>query len=356
MTADRHVLVTGATGFLGSHLVRELLARGYRVRGTVRSAARTAAYAHLIGLPGASYGLDLVEADLTEPDSFDDAMTGVTDVMHAASPYLLDTADPQRDLVDPAVNGTLAVLGACAKAGTVRRVVLTSSVAAMTDQPDSNHVLTEADWNTSSTLRRNPYYLSKAAAERAAWDFMGQASRGFDLVAVNPFVIIGPELGAGVNTSNQILVDLTAGTYPAVLALAWGFVDVRDVAVAHVMAMETADASGRYLCAGEVLTMREVIGVMREQLPVSVRLPNRPMDNAIGTAVAKAASWFQPDGAGSYLRTHLGRMPQYDASRIRTELGMTFRPARESVADTVVDLVSRGKITVTGGDVTQSSG
>ena len=109
-TADL-VCVTGASGFIASHIVRELLAGGYRVRGTVRSLARRDGYAHLLDLPGAESGLELVEADLLVPGAFDGAVRGADTVIHTASPYLLSVGDPQRDLVDPAVLGTVSLLG-----------------------------------------------------------------------------------------------------------------------------------------------------------------------------------------------------------------------------------------------------
>ena len=255
------VCVTGATGFVASWLVADLLRKGEHVRGTVRDRTRAG---HLTSLPGAAERLTLVEADLQTPGAFDDAVAGCTTVFHTASPYVVDVEDPQRDLVDPAVQGTLNVLGACRRAPGVARLVLTSSMAAVTDEPDSDHVLTEADWNTKSTLDRNPYYLSKTLAERAAWDFMARERPRFDLVVVNPFVIMGPSLSRAVNTSNQILVDLVKGVYPAIISLTWGLVDVRDVATAHVRAAEVPAASGRYLCAQQPVTMRQIVGWLRE--------------------------------------------------------------------------------------------
>jgi dihydroflavonol-4-reductase len=348
MVQTRTVLVTGATGFLGSRLVADLLAAGYTVRGTVRSLDRSESYAHLLALPGADR-LTLVEADLLDAASFTAAVAGITDVMHTASPYVLDVADPQRDLVDPAVDGTLNVLSAAAREPSVRRVVLTSSFAAVTDEPDGTRVLTEADWNEKSTLSRNPYYYSKTLAERAAWDFMAVEPRGLDLVVINPFLIIGPALGPVVNTSNQVFVDLTTGTYPGILSLSFGMVDVRDVSAAHIKAMETPTASGRYLCAGDVVTMRDLVATMRDVLPASVTLPTRSLDNAFGTQVVKLASRFQPSGVGSYLRSHLGRTPRYDTARIRRDLGMEFRPAEESIRDAVFDLVQHGHIAIAEG-------
>lgn len=335
------VCVTGATGFVASWLVADLLRKGDLVRGTVRDRGRAG---HLTALPGAER-LELVEADLQTPGAFDPAVAGCATVFHTASPYAVDVADPQRDLVDPAVQGTLNVLGACVRAPGIARVVLTSSMAAVTDEPDAGHVLTEADWNTKSTLDRNPYYLSKTLAERAAWEFMARERPPFDLVVINPFVIMGPSHSRAVNTSNQILLDLVNGVYPAIVSLTWGLVDVRDVAAAHVRAAEVPPASGRYLCAQQPVTMRRVVEWLREAgYGHGTRLPSRGLDNAFGNLLVRLDSYRRPKGAGSYLRTHVGRTPRYDTSKIARELGVTFRQARETVLDAMADLVRWGHV------------
>ena len=161
-------VVTGANGFIAAHVVAQLLARGERVRATVRNPDKAAELAYLRALPGADSRLELVKADLMSEGAFDDVVQGADFVLHMASPFVIDAKDPQKDLVDPAVSGTTSVLKSCAKSPSVKRVVLTSSMAAITDEPDSDHTLTEADWNTKSTLERNAYYLSKTLAERAA--------------------------------------------------------------------------------------------------------------------------------------------------------------------------------------------
>jgi dihydroflavonol-4-reductase len=337
-------LVTGATGFIASRIVEQLLAAGRAVRGTVRSLKKARDIAPLRALPGAGEGLELVEADLLADGSFDRAAAGCAGVMHAASPYALTVSDPQRELVDPAVNGTRNVLASCERAR-VARVVLTSSMAAVTDEPDSTRVLTEDDWNTRSSLDRNPYYYSKTLAERAAWDFMRQRQPLFDLIAINPFLVIGPSLVPGLNTSNQVFVDLLKGTYPGIVGLTWGFVDVRDVAAAHVRAMDTPSASGRYICAGETASMRTVVGVLRKHgWADGYKLPAIGLDNPAGDVIVKLASYLQPKGVGSYLRTHIGRVPRYDTSKIRRELGIQFRPLEETIADTMTDLERWGHL------------
>lgn len=338
------VLVTGATGFIASQLIARLLSGGYHVRGTVRSLKKSGDVDHLRQLPGARQGLDLVESDLMMPGSFDAAAVGCEVVMHTASPYAIDVADPQRNLVDPAVNGTREVLTAAVRAASVRRVVLTSSMAAVTDEPDER-VLTEADWNTSSSLDRNPYYYSKTMAERAAWAFMEETRPSFDLVAINPFMVIGPSVTASLNTSNRLLlVDLLKGTYPGILSLTWGIVDVRDVAEAHVRAMEVPTARGRYLCVGEPMSMRQVVALLKANGYGRYKLPSFSLDSGLATAVVKLAVFTQPKGVASYLRTHLGRVPRYDTTKIRTELGVTFRAASDTILETAKDLQRWGHL------------
>lgn len=345
---DRPVCVTGASGFIASHIVRQLLEAGYRVRGTVRDASPEAVaerYRFLTELPGADERLDLVSADLMEPESFSDAVAGCEHVLHTASPYRMDVDDPMNDLVLPAVRGTKGVLDACAASDSVTRVVLTSSVAAITDQPEPGHVLTEDDWNDRSSVDRNPYYFSKVQAERAAWKLMEDAPQRFDLVVVNPFLVLGPSLTPSLNTSNQILVDLVSGVYPGILSLTFGAVDVRDVARAHVLAMETRQASGRYLTAAELLSMRELVSLMaRLGFDEGTKLPYRSLDNRFGDLVVRLVSHFQPEGTGTYIRTHLGRVPEFDNSKVKSDLGLDFRPMDVTIAETLADLVRWGHL------------
>lgn len=338
------VLLSGATGFIASHTIAALLEAGHEVVGTVRDPGNTAATAHLRALPGAAERLQILAADLGTAGAFDACAQDVDFVLHMASPYQLTVADPDRDLVQPAVQGTRNMLQACARSARVKRVVVTSSMAAITDEPDSRHVLSEADWNTRSSLSRNPYYYSKTQAERAAWDFHRERQPAWSLVVVNPFIVIGPSMTRAVNESNKIFADLMGGAYPAIMALTWGFVDVRDVADAHVRALTHAEASGRYLCAGETRSMREVVAFLRESGYAHTRLPRFGLDSAFGNRLALLAAATQPKGVASYLRSHLGRVVRYDNSRIQRELGVSFRPLATSMLDTAADLVRWGHV------------
>lgn len=355
IVTEKPVVVTGASGFIAAHLTRELLERGYRVRGTVRGGADK--YPFLTELPGARERLELVSADLNAEGAFDEAVRGAEIVMHTASPYALDVKDPQRDLVDPAVKGTTGVLESCRKAGTVKRVVLTSSMAAITDEPDSDHVYTEADWNDRSSLDRNPYYYSKTLAERAGWSFLEEKKPSFDLVVINPFLVIGPSLTKAVNPSNQVFVDILGGTYPGIMSVAWGFVDVRDVAHAHVLAMETPGANGRNLCANTTLGMREVVELLRKHgYGEGYKLPRLDLACKLGDFAIKLGSYFQPKGIGSYLRTHIGKVPRFDHGKIARELGLEFRPIEQTIVETLADLERWGHIAPRAAAATAAAG
>lgn len=322
------VCVTGGSGFIGSQVVRDLLQAGHEVRTTVRDPSR--APEGLVDL-----GPDIVSADLGDPESFRPAFSGCEYVIHTASPYVLNVEDPQRDLIDPSVSGTLAVLNAAVANPSVKRVVLTSSFAAVTDEPDGT--FDESMWNERSSVDRNPYYFSKTAAERTAWGFAGSQSQ-FNLVVINPSVVLGPSLVPSVNTSNSLLVGLLRGQYPGILDLDYAMVDVRDVAKAHRLAMETPTASGRYLCTAEVWSQRRLVDWIRGANLGLGKPPRIGFDNPLGRFITRSAARFQPPGSRDYLLTHLGRHPRVNTQKIRSELGMTFRPAGETLIDTFADL------------------
>jgi dihydroflavonol-4-reductase len=342
MITSKPVCVTGASGFIAAHIVRELLAKGYSVRGTVRNSPGN--YPYLLGLPGASDRLELVEAELLSDGAYDRAVEGCDYVMHTASPYEINVKNPQTDLVDPAVNGTETVLESCLKSGGVKRVILTSSIAAITDEPESMKVFTEKDWNTMSSLDRNPYQYSKTLAERAAWDFIMRKRPRFDLVSINPTMVAGPSLGPSLNTTNRMIRDIMKGVFPGIMDINWGFVDVRDVAKAHILAMENDTASGRYLCSAETMHMNALVALLKSSGFDAYPLPKIDLSGKVGTLFMKGLSFTQPRDTGMFIRTNIGRTARYDNAKIKRELGLSFMPVKESIIETVKDMVTWGHL------------
>lgn len=332
------VLVTGATGYIGAEITRQLLAGGYRVRGTTRNVENAIEAGHLTGLAGAAERLELVEADILDRESLDKAVAGCESALHVASPFMMDARNPQRDLVDPAVQGTLNVMQACEQVGAVRRLVLTSSIAAVADGADGTR-LNERSWNTTSSLVRNPYYFAKAQAERAAWVFVDEHDPAFDLIAILPAFVLGPSLVPGRSQSSQNLVSLTNGDWPGITAFPWWIVDVRDVAHAHILAMEDPSASGRYIVGAGTMTMREAVDCLRNAgWADKYKLPSFPLDSRFGTFLVRLAVRRQPPGTRSWLLAHVGGRFNPDTSKARDELGVEFRDPKDTLRDAMTDL------------------
>ncbi len=263
------VLVTGGSGYLGTRLIAALLRDGREVRSTVRSLDGEAGVREAVRRGDADdTGLELVAADLTSDDGWPMALKGVEEVHHVASPIPAAQPKDPDELIVPAREGTVRVLKVARDAG-ARRVVLTSSFAAVGYSPKAVRDYTEADWTDPDTPGLPPYPRSKAIAERAAWDFIGTEGGDTQLVVVNPTFIAGPSLVPALRSSLTAFKAIIEGTMPALPRQRFGVVDVRDVAAAHVAAMATADAAGkRYLLLadGPTITWLELAHILRDHL------------------------------------------------------------------------------------------
>ncbi len=341
---DALVCVTGASGYIASETVRQLLERGYRVRGTVRDpkdAAKTEHLRRMASALDASDRLELVAANLMEAGAFDAALAGARFCCHMAASVRLHAKDPQREIVDPAVRGTHNVFDALERAPEIEAVVMTSSIAAVVDeQQPLTHTFTEGDWNDSAEIKRNPYPLAKVLSERAAFErvahWQGEAAPRF--VTIHPVLVLGP-LTAKVHrrSSPAVLRDLVRGKFPGLPDLNFGVVDVRDVARAHVNALANPKAEGRYILHHRPVAMREMVETLRPKFP-RAPLPKRRLPNF----VMYASALFDPRVNFSFLRRNLGVVRKIDNRRVREELGLEFLPIEQTLADTAQSFYDLG--------------
>lgn len=283
-TQQQLVLVTGGSGFIAGHVIFQLLERGYRVRTTVRSLEREQAVRDVLSDAGMVDGdaLSFVAADLLSDDGWPAAVSGVDHVLHVASPVQPGHVENEDDLIVPAREGTLRVLRAAHAAG-ITRVVLTSAFHAVSwGWPHDDHVFTEADWTILDGPGVDAYGKSKTLSERAAWDFVENEGRGMELVTMLPVAVMGAVMGGDISGSNHIIQNMLNGGMPGFPHIYLPIVDVRDVASAHVLAMETKDAAGQrfLLSSGPVMSLSEIGKTLRVALGEDAKhVPTRAIPN-----------------------------------------------------------------------------
>ncbi|MGB1686373.1 MAG: SDR family oxidoreductase [Pseudomonadales bacterium] len=271
------VLVTGVSGFIGSHCAADLLRAGYAVRGSIRDLSRSEAIRSALDRQGVdTTALEFCAATLSDWECWQPAAEGCDAIFHVASP--VPTIQPRNadDVVLPARDGTLNVLAA-ARAQGINRVVLTSSVAAIMGSIADDRVYTAADWSDTDDPRLTPYALSKTVAERAAWDFCETA--GIGLTTVNPALVLGPAMETDYGSSLEAVVKLMKREVPFLPRFGFEIVDVRDVAALHRLALENDAAVGqRLIAANGFRWFREIAAVLHEQYP-EIGIPLKEMPN-----------------------------------------------------------------------------
>lgn len=335
------VLVTGGSGAIARWCIVELIRRGYDVRTTIRNPAREAEVRSSIASQvDPQNRLTFYFADLTRDDGWAQAATGMQYVLHIASPFPPGPPKHEDDLIVPAREGTLRVLRASVAAG-VERAVVTSSAAAIAYGPTPpSGTYTEDDWSDATSPETPAYARSKTIAERDAWDFMKTNAGTTTLAVVNPTVVIGPVLGEDPSYSFQTISRLLAGDIPMIPRLGFNFVDVRDIADLHFLAMTAPNAAGqRFLGTTEFAWMADLARVLRERLgPDARKVPKRVAPDVL----VRFLALFDPSLRG--VVGDLGDRTNYSNAKARTELGWQPRPLDESIVDCARSLVANGAV------------
>ncbi|MBN8713009.1 MAG: aldehyde reductase [Xanthomonadales bacterium] len=335
------VLVTGGSGFIGSRTILHLLAAGHAVRTSVRRPDRAGQVRELLRQGGAEPGdrLSFAVADLEHDAGWAQAVAGCDYVLHLASPFPATLPKHEDDLIVPAREGALRVLRA-ARDGGVRRVVLTSSFAAIGyGHPPRSTPFDESDWTRTDAPGVQPYAKSKTLAERAAWDFLDHEGGALELAMVNPVMVFGPVLGADYSTSIMLIQRLLDGSLPGCPRIQFGAVDVRDVADLHLRAMTDPAASGeRFLAlAGDFMTLLDMARLLKERLGAAARrAPTRQLPDWL---VRVAALW---DANVRQILPELGQARNATAAKAQRLLGWQPRPAQEAIVATAESLIRLG--------------
>ena len=331
------VLVTGATGYIGLHCIHQLLNQGYAVNGSVRSPERkNEIFEALKNHNTPTENLNIFVFDLNDDEGWDEGMEGCDYLLHVASPIALENHN-EDFFVKPAVAGVKRAMK-YAKKHNVKKVVLTSSVAAIFETKESKSYYDESDWSDPDSLAISHYAKSKTLAEKAAWEFVEKEDHPFELAVINPALVIGPSLSGDLGESNKAIVMVATGKMPVAVPLQFGYVDVRDVATAHILAMQNPASNGeRFALAEKDLWYKDVAKVLK----------NAGFDKAPTFAVpvwlAKILANFSKEL--KITLPYLGRLRSVkNTSKAKDILGWNPRPAEESILEIAQQIQDMGLI------------
>ena len=331
------VLVTGGTGFIGLHCLQQLLDKGYKVRTTIRSESRKQEVLEAMKKHSSNCeNLEFYIADLLKDDGWKEAVEGSKYVLHVASPFFLGEPENEDVFIRPAVEGTLRVLKACADAD-VQKVVLTSSFAAVGyGHPREKEVYTEEDWS-SVDGEISAYAKSKTLAEKAAWEFVEnlEESKKFDLTVINPVAVTGPMLTSDIGSSNDFLLKLISGSMPACPKIHMGYIDVRDVAKAHIFSMTEEKTNGERIIVSENEMFFAEVGKTLNEAGFK-KSPTKELPNFL----VKIMSFFV--GELKTLLSALDRKGDIDKTKAERFFDWEYISTEQSVTETAQQLQEMG--------------
>ncbi|XP_022102017.1 anthocyanidin reductase ((2S)-flavan-3-ol-forming)-like [Acanthaster planci] len=313
------VLVTGASGYLGSHIVQLAQKAGYKVRGSVRDPEDEKKVKHLKTLcPEAAHEVELVKAELQDADSWKSAVESCTYVIHTASPFPFAAPRNPDDVIKPAVEGVTNLLKACVEAKTVKRVVLTSAGLAICGTLRGVEV-SEKDWPETDKL--DAYAKSKTLAEKAAWDFVKELKdeEKFELVVLNPVSMLGPVISTTMCTSIELIKRLLERNPMFLPKMNLPMVDVRDAAAAHIKALTIPEAAGnRHILCTQNMWWSEVAAILSAEFKSQgYNVPSM----GVPKAAVSMASVFKKDA--KQVLPIWNKTTKFDNTRMKEVLQMT---------------------------------
>jgi len=339
------VLVTGGTGYLASWIIKMLLEDGIDVHATVRDSSNTSKIEHLTTLSNQSSGtLKLFDADLLKKGSFEKAMGDCELVFHTASPFMItDIKNPETELIRPAKKGTKNVLESAKKNHTVKRIVLTSSVAAIYgDNVDIKKtpkgIFTEKEWNVTSSPEHQPYPYSKTIAEKEAWSIAERQDK-WDLISINPGWILGPSLSKRTDSlSIKTMIEYGDGTYKTgVPEIGMGIADVRDVAAAHIKAGFTLEANGRHIIVNKEATLLDIADILVKKFGNNYPFPRREAPKFLFWLIAPLYGHTR-----KYVSKNVGIEVKFDNAKSKNDLDLSYLPFEQTIIEHFQQILDDG--------------
>lgn len=336
------ILLTGISGFLGTHTAIQLLEQGYKVSGTLRNLDRVPSIKSIIAAHTSNIdNLSFHQAELMNPDVWMELTRNMDYVQHIASPFPRELPKHEDELVKPAKNGVLNILKAAA-ANKVKRVVLTSSSGAILygkPKGKESGIFDEKSWTDSTNLKdTTPYFRSKTIAENAAWEFMQSDQSSLELVTVCPGAILGPVLEEDYGTSANIVLKMMDGSMPAVPNIGFDMVDVRSVAEMLIRSMQIPAAAGeRFICSAGFLSFKEISSILRTKYPEH-KIPRKVLPNLLTRLLSCFEKSLRP------VLLDLGKERKTDNTKAKQMLNWSPRSNQDAILSCAGSLITLGLV------------
>eukprot|EP01038_Epipyxis_sp_PR26KG_P006573 gene6573-9037_t len=340
VATTRPVLVIGGSSFVGSQIVNQLLMKGYNVRCTFRSLAdRTEMILHLFSIPEASERLEIIELDLNDnnKERWENAFKGEVEyVIHTAtpSPFVPGyNSSIYSNIVEQwhqtIVSGMEKILNACQSKPSIKKLIITSSLSTICDEFDNNKSYCEDDWNTSSSLTRNAHAYCMTTAERMAWNYIQRGDCHFKLVSIIPHLVLGPHIGKKISYSHRHLLVYLTGRLRGIPNLYYGVSDVRDIANAHISAMENVKIGGRIIVSHEILPLHTILSLVTNNFP-DIKIPQRQFADITVRFLFTSDSMTKRE----FMKYNLARKPNIESNKAK-EAHLILRPLEQTIIDSV---------------------